>query len=211
MNFDNARNNMVSQQVRSWDVINKKVLNAMLNIPREEFVQPEQRKLAFADTALPIGHNEHMMKPVVEGRMLQALNLQPNERVLEVGTGSGYVTALLAKLTNHVTSIDQHSQFIDTAENRLVEIGVHNTTLQTADFFEYKPASLFDAIIITGALEKLPNNVFNWINPEGRIFAIIGNSPIMEARIYNKDKQFHSHFDTCIPKLNRSTKLSFVL
>ena len=112
MNFDKARHNMVTQQVRSWDVIDKDILNAMLNVQREEFVQVHQRKLAFADLALPLGHDQSMMKPVVEGRMLQSLDLDKEHLVLEVGTGSAYVTALLSQLVSHVHSIDKFSDFI---------------------------------------------------------------------------------------------------
>src|SRR5690606_31442856 len=107
------------------------------NVQREEFVPVSQRKLAFADMALPIGHDQHMMKPVVEGRLLQVLDLKPGDRVLEVGTGSGYLTALLATLTDHVHSIDIYQDFIDATRQKLSDQGIEEVTLEQADFFEF--------------------------------------------------------------------------
>lgn len=205
MNFDKARHNMVKQQVRSWDVIDKQVLSRMQTIQREEFVQVSQRKLAFADMSLPIGHQQSMMKPVVEGRMLQSLKLDSSMDVLEVGTGSAYVTAVLASMCHQVTSIDHETDFIHSAENKLKEQGIHNVTLIHEDFFNFKNQQKFDRIVITGGLSKLPAFVFNWLNPEGQIFAIIGQEPIMEARIYQADQTYSSQFDTCVNPLTDKT------
>ncbi len=204
MNFDTARHNMVKQQVRSWDVINKNILNAMLNVQREEFVQVPQRKLAFADMALPIGHGESMMKPVVEGKMLQALDLKPNQLVLEVGTGSAYVTALMSRLASHIHSIDIQAEFITAAKQKLKENHIDNVTCETEDFFNFKPAQKYDCVVITGSLEELPSFVFDWLNKEGKIFAVIGNEPIMEARVYDSVVSYSSHFDTVVAKLTQS-------
>ncbi len=212
MNFDKARHNMVTQQVRSWDVINKDILNAMLQVQREEFVQVAQRKLAFADLNLPIGDNQNMMKPVIEGRMLQAADLNPQQEVLEVGTGSTYVTALLAQLCHHVTSIDLNSQFIQAAASKLKENSVSNVTLIEADFFNFDNQQKFDRIIITGGLPALPEFVFNWLKPGGQIFAIIGKQPIMEARMYTEANDYISHFDTIVePLINKQPTQSFEL
>ena len=204
MNFDQARNNMVTQQIRSWDVTNKKVLESMLSIHREEFVPTQQRKLAFADVALPLGHHAHMMKPVVEGRMLQAVNLQADEEVLEIGTGSGYVTGLIARLCKQVTSIDLHQDLIQSAQNKLEEAQIENAQLEEADFFNYEPSRQFDVIIITGSLKELPKQVFSWLKPEGRVFAIIGKDPIMEARVYTSADEYASHFDTLVAPLQQA-------
>jgi len=204
MNFDKARHNMVTQQVRSWDVINKDILNAMLQVQREEFVQVPQRKLAFADLALPIGHDESMMKPVVEGRMLQALDLDPSQLVLEVGTGSAYVTALISRLVDYVHSIDIYEDFTQTAKQKLKENEIDNVTCETADFFQFKPQQKYDRIVITGALDEIPANVFDWLTPNGQIFAIIGNDPTMEARMYQSASSYSSHFDTVIGKLKQA-------
>ena len=201
MNFDKARHNMVAQQVRSWDVIDKNILNAMLQVQREEFVQVPQRKLAFADLALPIGHDQSMMKPVVEGRMLQSLDLQPDQLVLEIGTGSAYVTALLSKLVNYVHSIDVFADFTTQAKQKLKENHIDNVTCETADFFTFEAQQKYDRVIITGALDALPEHLFDWLKPSGRIFAIIGEEPIMEARVYDSIDTYSSHFDTVVGKL----------
>lgn len=212
MNFDKARHNMVTQQVRSWDVINKDILNAMLQVQREEFVQVAQRKLAFADLNLPIGDNQNMMKPVIEGRMLQVAELNSQHEVLEVGTGSTYVTALLAQLCHHVTSIDLNSQFIQSAASKLKENKISNVTLIEADFYDFNNQQKFDRIIITGGLQSLPEFVFNWLKPGGQIFAIIGDLPIMEARMYTEKNNYTSHFDTFVePLINKQTTQNFEL
>ena len=205
MNFDTARNNRVKQQVRSWDVINKDILNAMLNVQREEFVQVPQRKLAFADLTLPIGHEQTMMKPVVEGRMLQALDLAPSQKILEVGTGSAYITALLSQLVNHVHSIDIHQDFTASAINKLKENHIDNASCETADFFTYEPTQKFDCVVITGSLKELPEQVFNWLNKNGQIFAIIGDEPTMEARVYHSQNKYSSYFDTVVAELQQPT------
>lgn len=201
MNFDKARHNMVTQQVRSWDVLNKDILNAMLNVQREEFVPVSQRKLAFADMLLPIGHDQYMMKPVVEGRLLQALELQKNHRVLEVGTGSGYLTALLATLTEHVHSIDIYQDFVDTTRQKLADQGIEEVTLEHADLFNFKAPVKYDHIILTGSLKELPAFVFNWLKEDGQVFVIIGEDPVMEARVYSAPEKYTSHFDTVVAPL----------
>ena len=203
MNFDKARQNMVTQQVRSWDVINKDILNAMLNIQREEFVQVPQRKLAFADLALPIGHNQSMMKPVIEGRMLQAIDLQSDQLVLEIGTGSAYVTALISQLVSHVHSIDVHEDFTAAAQNKLKENHIDNVTCETEDFYTFQPVQKYDRVVITGSVESLPPQVFDWIKKGGKIFVVVGQDPIMEARVYEAPEQYSSHFDTVVAKLEQ--------
>jgi len=213
MNFDKARHNMVTQQVRSWDVLNKDILNAMLSIQREEFVPVSQRKLAFADMTLPIGHDQHMMKPVVEGRMLQVLDLKPTDRVLEVGTGSGYITALLATLTEHVHSIDIHQDFIDATHQKLSDQEIEDVTLEQADFFDFKAPVKYDHVILTGSLTALPDFVFKWLKDNGQVFVIIGEDPVMEARIYTAPNKYTTHFDTMVAPLiqNQSANRPFNL
>ncbi len=212
MNFDTARHNMVKQQVRSWDVINKDILNAMLNVQREEFVQVPQRKLAFADLTLPIGHGQTMMKPVVEGRMLQALDLDPSQLVLEVGTGSAYITALLSRLVSHVHSIDIHAEFTTSGIKKLKENHIDNVTCETDDFFTFKPVQKYDRVVITGSLETLPEQVFDWLNKSGQVFAIIGEEPTMEARVYDSVNKYSSYFDTVVAKLEcQNQKQTFKL
>ena len=212
MNFDKARHHMVAQQVRSWDVINKAILDAMLVIQREEFVQVSQRKLAFADLTLPIGNGQSMMKPVIEGRMLQALDLEPNHLVLEVGTGSAYVTALLGHMSAHVHSIDIEAAFVEAAKQKLKESQIDNVTLENDNFFTFKPVQTYDRVVITGSLPALPDRVFDWLKPNGKVFAIIGDDPIMEARVYHDAATHQSHFDTVVaPLIDANSTQTFEL
>ena len=201
MNFDTARHNMVTQQVRSWDVVNKDILNAMLQVQREEFVPVPQRKLAFADMALPLGHKQSMMKPVVEGRMLQAVDLDSSQLVLEIGTGSAYVTALISRMVNYIHTIDIYEDFTQLAKQKLKENQIDNVTCETADFFGFEPKQKYDRVIITGSLNSVPDAVFDWLKTDGKIFAIIGDEPVMEARMYESPGVFTSHFDTVVDKL----------
>ena len=179
MNFEQARQNMVENQVRPWDVLDARVLDVLARIRREDFVAPEHRQLAFADVCLPLGHGEVMMKPVLEGRVLQAIDLQPDDQVLEIGTGSGFLTACLAGLAAHVTSIDMHADFTATAAQRLQAAGIGNTTLVTGEaVHEWQPAGLFDAVVVTGAVWQIPQRFLGWLKPGGRLLVARGESPV---------------------------------
>ena len=184
MNFEQARLNMVENQVRPWDVLNARVLDVISRIHREDFVAPEHRQLAFADLCLPLGHGEVMMKPVVEGRVLQALELQPDDRVLEIGTGSGFLTACLAYLSAHVTSLDIHSDFTEAASSRLQAANVGNATLITSDAVQaWQPEGLFDALVVTGAVFDIPPRWLTWLKPGGRVLVVRGRSPVQHVTL----------------------------
>lgn len=184
MNFEQARLNMVENQVRPWDVLNARVLDVISRIHREDFVAPEHRQLAFADLCLPLGHGEVMMKPVVEGRVLQALELQPGDHVLEIGTGSGFLTACLAYLSAHVTSLDIHSDFTEAASSRLQAASVGNATLITSDAVQaWQPEGLFDALVVTGAVFDIPPRWLNWLKPGGRALVVRGRSPVQHVTL----------------------------
>jgi protein-L-isoaspartate(D-aspartate) O-methyltransferase len=205
MNFDQARFAMIEQQVRPWDVLDPRVLDALMAVHREDFVAEAHRQLAFADLPLPLAHGEVMMKPVVEGRMLQALNLEPGDEVLEIGTGSGFVTACLARLARAVVSIDVHGDFIETARKRLGNAGISNVRLEVADALHWQPGRQFDAIAVTAAVSRVPEAFTQWLKPGGRLFVIHGNSPVQEAvRLTRRDGAFHleSLFETDIPYLH---------
>src|SRR5688572_1111161 len=146
IDFQAARNTMVEQQVRPWEVLDPRVLDALSSVPREQFVPAAYRTLAYGDLPLPLAHGETMMKPVVEGRLLQALGLSPGDEVLEIGTGSGYVTACLARLAREVVSVDLLEDFTRQARARLDALGVLNVRLETADALAYAPARKFDAV-----------------------------------------------------------------
>lgn len=177
-----AHTNMVENQVRPWEVLDARVLDVLATIPREAFVPKAYEALAYADVALPIGYDEVMLKPVVEGRMLQALLPLASERVLEIGTGTGYFAACLARLSAQVTSIDRRAEFVEAARGRLRELVVENVDCLHADAFSgFAPAEPFDAIAVTGAVAELPPIFGEWLKPDGRLFVIRGTPPAMPA------------------------------
>jgi protein-L-isoaspartate(D-aspartate) O-methyltransferase len=205
IDFQQARFAMVEQQVRPWDVLDPRVLDTLMNVRREDFVPVRHRKLAFADLALPLEHGEAMLKPVLEGRALQAVNLAASDEVLEIGTGSGFLTACLAVLAREVVSIDRHTDFVERARARLAAEGIANVRLETADAFAWNPGRQFDAIVVTGAVATDPERFGAWLKPGGRMFVVHGLSPVMEAlRITRRDDGFNreSLFETDLPYLH---------
>ncbi|WP_394764652.1 protein-L-isoaspartate O-methyltransferase [Stenotrophomonas sp.] len=183
LDYARARETMVEQQVRPWDVLDARVLETLGAIPREAFVPDAVRALAYADTALPLAHGERMMKPVLEGRMLQALLPADGESVLEIGTGSGYVTACLARLAREVVSLERHRDLADTARARLASQGIDNAQVEAVDAFGWSNQRQFDVICVTGAVSAVPTRFLEWLKPEGRLFAVCGRSPAMEAKL----------------------------
>ncbi|HEY8682603.1 MAG TPA: protein-L-isoaspartate O-methyltransferase [Rhodanobacter sp.] len=184
MNFEQARLNMVENQVRPWEVLDGRVLNVISRVHREDFVAAAHRQLAFADLCLPLGHGEVMMKPVVEGRVLQALELQPTDHVLEIGTGSGFLTACLAGLAAQVTSVDIHADFTMAATERLHVAGVGNVTLATGEAVNgWQPDGLFDALVVTGAVSAIPPRWLAWLKPGARALVVQGQSPAQQVTL----------------------------
>jgi protein-L-isoaspartate(D-aspartate) O-methyltransferase len=181
MNTDFARQQMIEQQVRAWDVFDVNVLDGLKEVPRELFVPDGFATLAFADSEIPIGHGQMMMTPTIEGRVLQALGLAGGENVLEIGTGSGFLTAVLAKLSAHVTSIDIYGDFLDTAKKRLAECEIDNVDLIKMDGMKELPEGSFDAIAVTGSVQTLDSRLTDALSPGGRLFVIVGDSPVMSA------------------------------
>jgi protein-L-isoaspartate(D-aspartate) O-methyltransferase len=206
IDIEQARFNMIEQQVRPWDVLDQRVLDAMQMIPRENFVPERYRSLAFADTNIPLGHDQVMMAPNVEGRLLQALAIQPDDTILEIGTGSGYLTACLARLGRHVTSIDIEPEFTAQAAAKLAAQGISNITLETADAAAgVERGKSFDVIAVTGSLPLLQQQFHHNLNTGGRLFVICGQLPIMEALLITRVDATHwsreSLFETSIPPL----------
>lgn len=182
MNIEQARFNMIEQQIRPWEVLDPGVLELLFQVKREEFVPPEHRALAFADLEVPIGHGEAMMQPKVEARILQELAIAPRETVYEVGTGSGYLTALLAKRARHVTSAEIHPDLKARAEQNLRAAGIANVTLLEGDSARAPLAeSAFDVIVLTGSTPILPRAFLDRLGPAGRLFAVVGDAPVMKA------------------------------
>ena len=208
MNFERARYNMIEQQIRPWSVLDPAVLHVLGSLPRERFVPPAYRRLAYSDTRIPLDHGQTMMPPVVEGRLLQALELAGDEHVLEIGTGSGYLTACLAGMAHAVTSVDIHEDFTASARERLVELGIDNVTLATGDAAAgWNGGHRFDAIALTGAVPEVADAYREALTPGGRLFAIIGaaDQPVMEAvqvtRVGDREWSVESLFDTWIAPL----------
>ncbi|MBT3032550.1 MAG: protein-L-isoaspartate O-methyltransferase [Candidatus Thiodiazotropha sp. (ex Lucina pensylvanica)] len=193
--FEKARFNMVEQQIRPWEVLDPRVLSLMESLPREHYVPQSYRDLAYADIEVPIGQGQKMMFPRIEAQLMQALAIQPTDKVLEVGTGSGYLTACLANLAQEVVSIDFHNEFTEQAKEKLGQQGIRNFTLingdALADPLEEGP---FDAIAVTGSLPTSQQaEIFRQqLNVGGRLFVVIGTAPVMECMLITRhaDKIF---------------------
>ncbi len=185
-----ARFNMVEQQIRPWDIFDPRILSLLEELPREQFVPEQYQHLAFADIEVPIGHGQHMMFPRMEAKLLQALDIQANDQVLEVGTGSGFLTACLAKLAGKVVSIEIHADLSEAAEARLHDQGLRNVQLRTGDALAapLDDDGPFDIIAVTGSLPSSAQaDIFrNQLKPGGRLFVIIGTSPVMKALLITK-------------------------
>ena len=205
MNTDFARRQMVTQQVRTWDVSSAAILEILSEVPREQYVAAGFEPLAFAETELPIGHGQSMMTPNVEGRLLQSLALKSSDSVLEIGTGSGFLTACLARLSNSVTSIDIHQDFLDATAANLEDTGISNFELFKMDATRELPDGEFDAIAITGSVEVFDPRYVLALKNGGRLFVVVGKSPTMEARLIlrtgENDWITNSLFETCLPPL----------
>ncbi|MFT6303680.1 MAG: protein-L-isoaspartate(D-aspartate) O-methyltransferase [Granulosicoccus sp.] len=208
MDLLQARSNMIEQQVRPWDVLDQRVLDVLADIPREAFVDEQHRGLAYSDFPLPIGHDQHMLKPTVEGRLLQALLLEVTDSVLEIGTGSGYMTACLARLAVRVESIEIIQALAESAQARLQDRGIGNVSvLQQDATISWDAKDGYDAIAFTGAIPSIPDFYKNKLNIGGRLFAFIGEStqPAMEAvlitRVNDGEWSRESLFETSVDPL----------
>lgn len=206
LNLDQARFNMVEQQVRTWDVLDPRVLDIMERIPRHHFVADRYRNLAYSDLQLPLGHGEVMLTPKLEGRILQALGPTDNERGLEIGTGSGYLTACMAQMAGHVTSVEIHPEFSEAAGDRLLREAVRNVTLKVGDAaLGWDEGRRYDVIAVTGSLPVLHQGFHGSLTIGGRLFLIVGEGPVMEGllitRVGEDQWATESILDTCIPPL----------
>jgi len=206
MDIEQARSNMIEQQIRTWEVLDMDVLDLLNEIHREEFIPESYQELSFADTRLPIGHEQTTMTPKVEARLLQSLALKADETVLEIGTGCGYLTTLLAKSAKHVKSIDIFPDFIKTANDKIIKAGLSNIELESTDVYSlFGQAEKYDVLVLTASLPKMDERFLDLLNDGGRMFAIIGESPAMEACVLTKqndsDYSTKSFFEIDIPAL----------
>jgi len=209
VNLDEARFNMIEQQIRPWEVLDQSVLDALTIIPREDYVPIPYLNLAFADICIPLGRTEVMMPPRLEARMLQALAVESSDTILEVGTGSGYITAVLAEMGRHVFSVEIHPQFSNEALVKLGDHDVLNVTLEVGDAAQgWDRHGPYDVIAITGSLPVLPEAFAQSLRVGGRLFAIVGDAPVMEAilitRLGETEFQREGLFETNLPPLRNA-------
>ncbi len=214
-NLSIAHFNMLEQQVRPSDVLDLRVLKALEETERAFFVDDDLSRLAYADTELPIGYGQVMLSPVLQGRLLQVLNVQPSEKVLEIGTGTGYFTALLAQLANHVTSVEIIPELSALAQNNLILAGIGNVELQSGDASHGWPLiDRLDVIVATAAFESVPDSYLHQLQIGGRMLAVVGGGQNMQVQIIRRTSerqwQTESVFETVISgMINAEVKPEF--
>jgi protein-L-isoaspartate(D-aspartate) O-methyltransferase len=201
-----ARFNMIQQQIRPWNLLDNRVLEVIEALPREAFTPPLYQGLAYADLEIPLAHGERMLAPKIAAKALQALALKPADRVLEIGTGSGYVTACLARLAAQVISMERHGDFVSAARERLEGLGIRNVEWHVGDALQGElPGAPYDAILVNGSLPRLDPRLNDALLPGGRLFVVIGESPLMEAKLITRvrDDQWRTEilFETELPPL----------
>jgi protein-L-isoaspartate(D-aspartate) O-methyltransferase len=209
MDFEQARFNMVEQQIRTWDVLDPTVLDLLFIIRREDFVPPQFRNLAFADMEIPLGHGESMLAPKLEARLLQEASVQREDRVLEVGTGSGYMAALLARLARHVHSVEIIPELSQQARQKLEAHALTNVTAEIGDAARgWAAHAPYDVILITGSMPFLPEAFECSLAPGGRLVAVVGDPPVMSAqrirRVAGGGFSRETLFETCIKALRNA-------
>ena len=215
MNIEQARFNMIEQQIRPWEVLDPQVLDLLFVVKREDFTPPAYRNLAFADMEIPLGSGQVMLAPKIEAKMLQELVLKKTDKVLEIGTGSGYMAALLAARAEHVVTVESRPELAATAKENLERAGVANVTVEIGNGAEgWSQRGPYDAIVVSGSLPLVPASLLKQLRVGGRLAAVVGEAPVMEAQlitctgegIYNTVNLF----ETVIPALDGiETKASF--
>jgi protein-L-isoaspartate(D-aspartate) O-methyltransferase len=204
-NTEIAKFNMIEQQIRPWEVLDHQVLSTLGQIKREDFVREAYKGLAYADCQIPVGNGVSMLPPTIEGRMLQALLINPEDQVLVVGSGGGYITACLAHLSQSVTSIDSSAEIIDFARTNVANSGQDNVEFQQLGLAQIDFTASFDAIAVTGSLQSVPLNLKLALKPGGRLFIVVGRSPVMQAllitRVGESEWTTESLFETDLPRL----------
>lgn len=212
MNFEQARSNMIEQQIKPWDVPNQAVLDLIYEIHREDFMPEEFKRLALADIQIPLAHGQVTMTPKVEARILQALKIKADDAILEVGTGCAYMTALLAKSGKHVLSLDIHHEFTQQASLKLQQHNIANVTLENNNGVHgWQPASPYDVMVLTGSVPFLEADIQQQLNIGGRLFVITGQSPVMQARLITRTSEIdwldEVLFETDLPELEGATQI----
>ncbi|GAB3753289.1 protein-L-isoaspartate O-methyltransferase family protein [Lysobacter olei] len=204
IDYAHARALMVEQQIRPWDVLDLRVLDVLGTLPREDFMPAAQRALAYTDVPLPLGEGEFALKPVIVGRVLQALGLDGSEDVLEIGTGNGYLTACLGQLARDVVSVERDATRAAAAEAAIKAQGLNNVQVVNADAMAWDTPRKFKVVCVTGAVDAIPQKFIHWLEPGGRMFIVRGRSPAMEAVLLHNDvngPRIQSLFETDLPYL----------
>ena len=191
MNFETARFNMLEQQIRPWEVLDQTSLDIIEEIPREDFVTAAYKAVAFADIELPLGQGQFMLSPKIEAKILQAVQIQSSDNILEIGTGSGYLTALMATQGQQVVSLDIQAEFTHLSQTRLAALNIDNVRLETVDAAQdyssdEKSDEKFDVIVMTGSVPILPESYKQKLTIGGRLFVVTGQEPVMEARLITR-------------------------
>lgn len=208
LDLELARRNLIEQQIRPWDIHDPQILDTLAAIPREAFVPAEQIDLAFMDIEIPLAQGQIMLSPKVDARLLQALDIQASDTVLEIGTGSGYLTACLATLGDEIHSVEYHSELLQQAERHLKQLNINNVTLWQGDASQgwYNGPQSYDAIIVTAALPTHNKTFEKQLNPGGRLITITGTAPVMTAHKTTRSIDGKTHaqqnlFELVIPPL----------
>ncbi len=217
MNIEQARYNMIEQQIRPWDVLDPAVLELLALVRREDFVPAAYQALAFVDTEVPLPAGQCMLAPRVEARLLQELGVQKHERVLEVGAGSGYMAALLAHRAQHVTTLEIVPELVRMAITNLKRAAVLNTTVRQADGARgLAGEGPFDVILLSGSVAEVPQMLLAQLKVGGRLAAIVGQQPVMRATLVTRSTEHGwasvELFDTVAPRLSgfgEPTRFSF--
>jgi protein-L-isoaspartate(D-aspartate) O-methyltransferase len=210
-----ARFNMIEQQIRPWNVLDSDILEALTLVRREDFVPEKHRALAFADTELPLGHGQFMLAPRLEARLLQDLHVEPTDTVLEIGTGSGYMAALLGHRAHHVLSLELVPELADAAHHRLRDAGVRNVEVRIADGAVQSEGGTeggpFDVILLSGSVAQVPPWLLSQLRVGGRLAAIVGDLPMMRTTIVRRNSASDflttQPWDTVAPRLQGFAEL----
>ena len=200
-----VREQMIEQQVRAWDVLDERVLDAMRQIPRERFVPDSERYRAYADAEVPLTHGQHMLRPSVVGRLLQALLPQPHEQVLQLGAGTGFVTACLRAMAGRVRALELYPDLAENARTNLAALAVRGAEIMDADALRFESATRFDVIAVTASLPIYDARFERLLSVGGRLFIVVGEAPVMEARLVRRTAEdawsTQSVFETVIDPL----------
>ena len=207
MNIEQARFNMIEQQIRPWEVLDPKVLDLLSVVKRENFAPPVYRNLAFADMEIPLGDGQVMLAPKIEAKLLQELTLKAGDKVLEIGTGSGYMAALLAARTDHVVTVEIRPELAEMAKQNLARAGVENVTVETGDGTNgWASRGPYNAIVVSGSVPVLPEALLKQVRVGGRLAVIVGEAPVMEAQLITCSGEGAYNtvnlFETVIPPLD---------